>query len=81
MMQQTAMMDGNAAAGEEWARRLRAAVAVGRRYRTKSLHPGQNRSLPAHNLQTQHLRRNSSSFQHLGMIEGVLDGDELRQEK
>ena len=82
MMQQTAMIDGNSAAGGGMGPKARAAVAVGRRYRTKKVCTlGQNCLLClAHNLQTQHLRRNSSSFQHLGMIEGVLDGDELRQE-
>jgi hypothetical protein len=46
---------------------------------TSDLQPGaQPFTLPINErLYPQHMRRNSSSFQHLGMIEGVLDGDEL----
>jgi len=38
-------------------------------------------TLPPNGVRQAHMRRNSSSFQHLGMIEGVLDGTdgELRQ--
>ena len=83
MMQQTAMMDGNAAAGGGMGPKAQSSGSGGSTVSDqKGLHPGAKLfTLPAHNLQTQHLRRNSSSFQHLGMIEGVLDGDELRQEK
>tara|TARA_B000000565_G_scaffold83039_1_gene60533 strand:+ start:158 stop:520 length:363 start_codon:yes stop_codon:yes gene_type:complete len=83
MMQQTAMMDGNSAAGGGMGPKAQSSGSGGSTVSDqKGLHPGAKLfTLPAHNLQTQHLRRNSSSFQHLGMIEGVLDGDELRQEK
>jgi len=83
MMQQTAMLDGGTAVGGGMGPKAQSSGSGGSTVSDyKGLHAGAKLfTLPAHNLRAQHMRRNSSSFQHLGMIEGVLDGDELRQEK
>lgn len=76
LQQNVAMMNGTMSQNGSLPVKSQRSVSAGSTG-TSEQHHGLQPGAQPFTLSSNHIRRNSSSFQHLGMIEGVLDGDEL----